>query len=77
MPFSLPNYDTWKLATPDQDEKVAFICDHCDEPIYVGESYIKTDDGRICDGCYEEFAWKTLNASEEVAEIEVYYGEND
>jgi hypothetical protein len=39
--MKVSNYDNWKLDTPDNHEKVFCYCDECNEPIYVGEDYIK------------------------------------
>jgi hypothetical protein len=67
--FSLPmSYDKWKISTPWDDEKVAFVCENCDEAIYVGEEYISTDDGRVHEDCFDEYAWNTLGATRAYAE---------
>lgn len=71
------DYDTWKTMTPEDDEQLAFLCDHCEEPIVVGEEFIRTNDGSVHDSCFDEFAWNLLDASREEAEVEVYYGEDD
>lgn len=64
-------YDEWKLSTPWDKEKVAFQCEHCHEPVLVGEEFIKTNYGDVHDSCYEEFAWNMMNANKQEAEEEV------
>lgn len=71
------SYDDWRTSTLDDKYKPSFPCEHCDNPIVIGEEYTKTSYGNVCDHCYDEFAWNILDASREVAEEEVDYGEND
>jgi hypothetical protein len=75
--FSQRDYDEWKARTPMDDECPAFLCDHCENPIMVGEEFTMTNEGRVHDDCYEEFACDILEVSYAEAEEEVYYGEDD
>lgn len=75
--FSLPNYDKWKLATPWDDEEIAFTCDQCHEEIYVGDEYLETDDAKLHEDCFDEYAWEALGVSKQYAERDEYYGEDD
>lgn len=50
------NYDTWKTTTPQDFEKVACHCEHCEEEIMVGQEATKSDDGTFCDlECFLEY----------------------
>ena len=39
----------------DEEERVAFHCDCCSEPIYIGEDYYEIDDIKICEDCIRDY----------------------
>lgn len=76
MKFSMPNYDNWKLTTPESNEKIAHFCEYCGTPIYVGEEFLGTDEGRVHEDCFDEFAWQVMGVHRETAEEDIDYGED-
>jgi hypothetical protein len=57
------DYDEWKLASG-QEEKVFCYCDECNEPIYVGDNYIRLgfDGACLCSetNCFEYYVEKLI-----------------
>ena len=51
----IPNYDSWKLSSGRDDEKIFCHCGQCSREIYNGEGYFTIDDNRICEDCLEEY----------------------
>jgi hypothetical protein len=62
--MKVSNYDDWKLDTPDNHEKVFCYCDECNDPIYVGDDYIKLgyDGACLCSetDCFEQYVLKIV-----------------
>lgn len=50
------DYDTWKLSSGQDGERVFCNCHHCDGEIYVGEEYYLIEDDRVHEGCLAEYA---------------------
>lgn len=65
----MSNYDDWKLA--DGECKNVFgTCDECEEKIYVGEEYIRLNDGAWLHtegSCFEYYIEKLLEPNVKVA----------
>lgn len=48
----VPDY---MLEPPDDEPEVAFDCEVCGDPIYVGDDYYDlTGFGKVCEHCIEE-----------------------
>lgn len=45
-----------------EEEREYCICEQCEEPIMVGYDYYDTQDGKVHEDCFEEFAKKKLEA---------------
>lgn len=50
------------LDPPEPD--VAFPCDVCGEDIYVGETYLDTELGKVCEFCVSDH-WQVAEEPEE------------
>jgi hypothetical protein len=37
----------------DEECTVAFLCDECNQPIDIDDTYIDTGVGRLCENCWE------------------------
>ncbi|MGA4519283.1 hypothetical protein ACPA0F_18655 [Solibacillus silvestris] len=69
----IKGYDEWKLKEYEEKEKVAFICDQCNEEAYVGEDAIETTDGyKIHADCFDEYARTVLIMYCGPAEVDEY-----
>jgi hypothetical protein len=60
MGNEIKDYDRWKLASGQDDEKVFCECEQCGGEIYEGEEYLEVDDCNIHHECFDDFAWKLL-----------------
>lgn len=60
--MTIPNYDSWKLSSGQDDEIVVCNCLECDGEIYDGEEAIAVDDGLVHEECFEGYAFKQLGA---------------
>lgn len=47
---SIPGYDRWKTALPDEQEPVMY-CDICGEPICEGDYVTEVQGEKWCDNC--------------------------
>lgn len=60
MNNDIPNYDSWKLSSGQEDEKVFDKCEQCGNEIYEGEEYLIAEDHNVHHECFEDFAWRLL-----------------
>lgn len=65
----------WLSRNLPENEKVVYLCEHCGEPIYEGEEFVRTNDGNLHDDCFDEFAWNYLDARHDIAEEIIDYGD--
>ena len=67
--MALSRYDAWKLASPPvTTAKIFGVCAcGCEEEIFVGDFIITTNEGRVLEDHYDDFAKEVLEAKKEVA----------
>lgn len=53
--IDIPNYDSWKLSSGLEGEKVYCECSHCDGEIYVGEEYYSIDGEALHEDCLDDY----------------------
>ncbi len=60
MAEDIKDYDSWKTRVP--VEVVVGDCEHCGAEIYMENEHYRTNLGRVCYDCFDEFAENTLEA---------------
>lgn len=60
MPEDINGYDEWKTRIP--VEVVVGECEHCGAEIYMDNEHYRTNQGRVCEECFQEFAEGFLEA---------------
>lgn len=65
--MDIPNYDSWKLSSGQEQLKVVLKCDHCDEEIFEGEEYFLLDGESLRSECIEGYVKNSL-AERKIAE---------
>ncbi|MEH7116953.1 hypothetical protein V7128_05930 [Neobacillus vireti] len=54
MSRDIPNYDTWKLDTPDNHLKFRAYCQFCSLEVWMGEPYVEDGFDTFHEECWEE-----------------------
>ena len=65
--MDLPNYDNWKLSSPNDDEKIFCECAECGGEIYVGEEVFEIDFEYIHEDCLDDYARRVLEPRRTIA----------
>lgn len=55
----VPFYDSWKTTEPKPWLSEFYICEHCEEPFYIGEEAYQVDAGYVHEDCLDEYLRKT------------------
>lgn len=66
-------YDSWRLATPYDDEEFWEECAECGGDIFKGDHVLSVDDGLIHEDCFMDYAKGILQPGKVVAGKELVF----
>ncbi len=58
--MNIPNYDSWKLSSGRDNEKVSCTCAHCNGEIYRGEIFYSLNYINLCESCIEDYVKENM-----------------
>lgn len=63
------NYDRWRTASdPDYPQmRYRFLCEDCDDPVYIGQKYYEVDGFKYCRTCISNYRHST--DKDEICEV--------
>lgn len=58
--MNIPHYDSWKLSSGRDNEKVSCTCVHCNGEIYKGEVFYYLNSDSLCEDCIVDYVKENM-----------------